>query len=151
MREFKTVNDILDYAIDSEQNAVNFYTKLSNETKNHEMKEIFAQFAKEEMRHKAQLLDIKEKGFMQGLEEKVTDLKIADYTVKVKATDDLTYQDALVLAMQREKAAFKLYTNLSQRVKNEDLKKIFKNLAQDEAKHKLRFELEYDEHVLREN
>ena len=63
----------------------------------------------------------------------------------------MTYQDALILAMKKEKYAFKLYTNLADYAKAENLKNIFLMLAQEEAKHKLRFEIEYDEFVLKEN
>lgn len=63
----------------------------------------------------------------------------------------MTYQEALILAMKKEKAAFKLYHTLAAKAPNEDIKSIFLALAQEEAKHKLRFEIEYDEFVLTEN
>lgn len=53
--------------------------------------------------------------------------------------------------MNKEKASFRLYTNLSERAPNAELKNLFLMLAQEEAKHKLRFEIEYDEYVLKEN
>jgi rubrerythrin len=81
----------------------------------------------------------------------VIDLKIADYLVEVKEKADMTYQEVLVLAMQKEKAAFKLYQNLASKATDGNVKSIFLSLAQEEAKHKLRFEIEYDEFVLREN
>ena len=63
----------------------------------------------------------------------------------------MTYEDALVVAMQNEKAAFKLYMTLMEKAPTQALKDIFLSLAQEESKHKLKFELEYDEYVLREN
>ena len=63
----------------------------------------------------------------------------------------MNYEQTLVLAMKREKAAFKLYMKLSEKAPNENLKQLFLGLAQEESRHKLRFELEYDEFVLREN
>jgi rubrerythrin len=62
----------------------------------------------------------------------------------------MNYQDALVLAMKKEKAAFRLYLDLANEVQSEDQKDLFLALAQEEAKHKLRFEIEYDEVVLKE-
>jgi len=59
--------------------------------------------------------------------------------------------EALILAMKREKSAFKLYTDLSNLVKDQDIKELFRSLAQEELKHKLRFELEYDDNILGEN
>ena len=46
----------------------------------------------------------------------VQDLKIGDYVVEVDTSrDDLTYQEALIVAMKEEKAAFKLYSDLAAR------------------------------------
>jgi len=53
--------------------------------------------------------------------------------------------------MNKEKAAFRLYTSLSERAEDAALKELFAALAQEESKHKLRFEVEYDDFVLREN
>ncbi|MBE9480903.1 MAG: ferritin family protein [Bacteroidetes bacterium] len=151
MEEFKSINDILDFAIASEQEAVDFYTKLSKQATNEAMKEVFLQFAKEEMGHKARLTNIKEKQLFEFKEEKVTDLKIADYLVESEAKPDMTYQNFLIVAMNKEKAAFKLYSDLAKIAPNNEIREIFLSLAQEEAKHKLRFEIEYDDYVLKEN
>ena len=82
--------------------------------------------------------------------EAVDTLNLADYLVNVQITPDLNFQDALIIAMKKEKAAFKLYTDLADQTDGE-LKAMFLTLAQEEAKHKLYFELEYDEHILTEN
>jgi rubrerythrin len=60
----------------------------------------------------------------------------------------MTYQEALLFAMKSEKAAFIMYTKLAEVTDDSSLAKVFLSLAQEEAKHKLRFELEYDDHVL---
>ncbi|MFZ4413645.1 MAG: ferritin-like domain-containing protein [Bacteroidales bacterium] len=151
MKEFENINDILDFAINEEQVAVDLYTKLSENASTLEVKEIFVDFAKEEINHKARLLLIKENGIFDLKPEAVIDLKIGDYIVNVIPSDKMTYADALVYAMKKEKAAFKLYTKLAERAPNADLKNIFLTLATEESKHKLRFEIEYDEFVLREN
>ena len=41
MEEFKSINDILDFAIQSEQEAVEFYSALAENTKNAEMQSVF--------------------------------------------------------------------------------------------------------------
>lgn len=151
MKEFKDINDILDFAINSEQEAVDFYTKLANSATNEDMKNVFNEFAQEEVSHKAKLTKIKEGGDYSMPAEKVADLKISDYVVSVKPTPNMTYEDALVLAMKKEKAAFKLYSNLAAKAPNQAMKDLFHGLAQEEAKHKLRFEVEYDDNVMSEN
>ncbi len=151
MEKFKSVDEILDFAIKSEQEAIDFYTSLASQAKNPEMKEVFLEFAGEEKSHKARLQKIKDEGVIEMTDERVSDLKISDYVVKVKPSSDISYADALILAMHKEKAAYKLYINLEQRTDNPELKKVFHSLAIEESKHKLRFEIEYDEYVMREN
>lgn len=151
MKDFTSINSILNFAIENEQQAVNFYNQLAGNSKNEEMKTVFTQFAKEEMGHKARLTKIKTEGTFEMKEKQVQDLKMSDYLVDVEPRPDMPYEEALVLAMKREKSAFKLYTDLSEKAPTAELKKIFQILAQEESKHKLRFELEYDDYVLREN
>lgn len=151
MKEFNSMNDILDFAIDAEQEAVDFYSKMSEQSESEIMKNVFIEFAREEMKHKAKLLSIKEKEMYELPSEKIDDLRIADYIPKVSPGPNMSYQEILILAMNREKAAFRLYSMLSEQAPNEELKTLFLLLAQEESKHKLRFEIEYDEFILREN
>ncbi len=152
MKEFKNINDVLDFAIAREQGAFDFYSRLSQNATNKEMSEIFLQFAKEEMGHKAFLQKVKEEGVIKVESKKVEDLKIADYIVaENKPEDELTYAEALKLAMWREKAAHDLYIKLASMVTEESFAKLFTSLANEELKHKARFEKEYDDYVLREN
>lgn len=150
MEEFKSVDDILDFAIQNEQNAVDFYTELAGHARNEEMKKVFTQFAGEEMGHKARLKNLKATGQYTLRKDQVMDLKLSDYLVDVKPHPDMNYQEALILAMKREKNAFKLYMDLSRIAPTTELHDLFISLAQEESKHKLRFELEYDEYVLKE-
>lgn len=151
MEKFKNIDEVLIFAMKSEQEAVDFYNQLASQMQNQEMKETFLQFAKEEVEHKARLQKIKDERLFDLADEQVQDLSISDYVVNVKPSPDMKYDEALVLAMKREKAAFKLYTNLAKRTENAEIKAVFNNLAIEESKHKLRFELEYDEFVMREN
>jgi rubrerythrin len=151
MKEFNSINDILDFAMNEEQQAVEFYTRLAAQATTSDMRRIFEEFANEEIGHKARLAKIREEGTYDTPAEKISDLKIADFIVSAEVKPDMSYQDALVVAMKKEKAAFKLYTVLAERAPNSEMKNLFLSLAQEESKHKLRFELEYDEYVLREN
>ena len=151
MKEFDNIDAILVFAIEQEQKAVDFYTELAREAHSEEMRKVFIEFAGEEIRHKQRLTRIREEGVFTMPTEKVADLKIADYVVEVKAGGKLSYEEALVLAMKREKAAFRLYTTLAERAPNQQLREVFESLAMEESRHKLRFEVEYDEYVLREN
>jgi rubrerythrin len=151
MKTFNSIDEILNFAMDSEQGAVDLYMRLADSTENTEMRDTFIQFAKEEMGHKAKLIRIKAEGVFESYQTAVIDLKISDYLSEAEPKPDMDYREALVLAMSNEKAAFKLYSRLAAESPTSELESLFLNLAQEEARHKLRFELEYDEFVLRDN
>lgn len=152
MEKFNSVDEILDYAIQSEQDAVDFYNNLAEKTNNIAVRKVFLQNANEEKGHKIKLQKVKEERvFADELSGEVIDLKISDYTVPKPPSKIDDYADALRLAMHREKGAYKLYTKLASSTNNNELRKLFSRLAEEEANHKLKFELEYDEFVLREN
>jgi len=145
MDRFESADAVLDFAIKEEEAAAAFYNKLALKMEKPWMKEAFSDFAKEELGHKAKLLEVKAGKKLMSAGAKVQDLKVGDYLVEVEPQDDMEYQDALILAMKKEKAAFKLYVDLAASTENERLRQSFLALAQEEAKHKLRFEIEYDD------
>ena len=146
-----TVDEILDYAIEQEQQAADFYAELALRAEKAGMKQVLLDFADEEMSHKKRLLAVKNGKHELTPEEAVLDLKISDYLVEVDATDDSSYQDALIIAMKRERAAYELYTDMAANIPDSHLKEVITGLAKEEAKHKLFFESEYDERVLMDN
>ena len=151
MQQWQSVDDVLDFAIEREQEAADFYADLAGRMERAYMKEVFEGFAREEMGHKARLNAIKEGKLLASAGKQIVDLKIGDYLVATEPTDDMEYQDALILAMKKEKAAYRLYNDLAANIDDAGLRETFLSLAQEEAKHKLRFEVEYDEHFLTEN
>jgi rubrerythrin len=148
---FDSVEKILDFAIQKEQEASDFYTRLADSVKNPAMKEVFQEFAKEEQGHKAKLISIQGGKKLAPSEKKILDLKIGDHLVDVDITPDLDYQEALILAMKAEKNAYVLYHEMAQGTDDAEVKELLLGLAAEEAKHKLRFEMEYDDNVLKDN
>ena len=149
--KFESVDEILDFAISKEEEAAQFYINLADRMAPPNMKEVFEDFAKEEKKHKEKLLLVKGGKKVLLTREKVMDLKIGDSLVAVGTTidvSDITYQEALIIAMKAEKAAYRLYQDLAKTTKDSELKNLFLSLAQEEAKHKLRFEIEYDDNIL---
>lgn len=149
MGEFGSIDEVLEFAIDREIEANQLYTDLAQRTENVAMRKVFEDFAKEELGHKAKLEAMKINKVSVPL-EKVADLKMADYIVDVEAGPEMDYKNVLVLAMKKEKASFHLYTDLADTVENRAQGKTFLSLAEEEARHKLRFEIEYDNVVLKE-
>ena len=149
--EFTSADSILEFAIAREEESYQFYVRLAARTERPWMQRVFEEFSKEELGHKASLQKVREGKRKLRSESRVLDLKMSDYLVAGQANDDMDYQQALIVAMKKEKVAFKLYTDLADRVDDERLRTMFLGLAQEEAKHKLRFEIEYDEVILRDN
>ena len=146
-----SVDKILDFAIEKEEDAAAFYTDLAGKMDRPYMKDVFLGFAREEKGHKAKLMAIKEGKLMMSAERQIADLKIGDNLVDIDLKAEMSYQEALIVAMKAEKAAYKLYNDLASATDDAGLKETLLSLAQEEAKHKLRFEVEYDDVILTEN
>lgn len=114
------------------------------------MQKVFEQFATEELGHQMKLEAVKAGEFELNAADEPPGLSSAEYIVDVKPAPDMSYVDALVLAMKKEKAAYRLYIDLAAAGISEELTDMFLALATEEAKHKLRFELEYDDEVATE-
>jgi rubrerythrin len=146
-----TVDEVLDYAIGQEEEAAAFYASLAQRAEKAGMKDVLMDFSREEQRHKERLLAVKQGEHELTPEQNVVDLKITDYLVDVDASDDISYRDALIVAMKRERAAYRLYSDMAEKVPEGELKEVFVGLAKEEAKHKLFFESQYDDRVLSDN
>ena len=146
-----SVDNLLEFAIDKEQEAVDFYTDLAQRTDRAAMKSVFEEFAAMEQGHKTKLEKVKTSGGLTASATKVLDLKIANYLVEIEPGPELDYQQILIVAMKREQAAQNLYADLAAATDDPDIKQLMLTLSQEEAKHKLRFETEYDDYVLKDN
>ncbi|RKY85758.1 rubrerythrin [candidate division KSB1 bacterium] len=148
---FSGFEDVIRFAIEKEEEAMNFYKELSKTARNPAMESVFLEWSSVEKKHKELLENLKISDTGGAKIENITDLKIGDYLVDVEQRPDMSYQDALILAIKREEKSFKLYSDLEARCKEKTLCDTFNHLKQEEAKHKLKLETEYDEFVLKEN
>ena len=145
MKKWNSIDEVLDFAIGEEEGAVQFYTELATQATNQSMRAAFEDFVREEEGHKQKLLGVKAGKTLHPAEKAVQDLKIADYVVDIEPNPNMTYLDAIILAMKKEKAAFRLYSDLAGAADDAAVKSLLLGLASEEAKHKLRFEIEYDD------
>ncbi len=150
MGEFGSIDEVLEFAIDREIESNEFYTYLAKRVENPAMRKVFEDFAKEELGHRIKL-ELLKAGKMLLSAAKVADLKLADYTAEVTEQANMDYKDILIIAMKKERASFNLYSDLAEAVDEPGQKEMFLLLAKEEARHKLRFELEYDSVVLEDS
>jgi len=135
-------------AINQEQEAADFYTRLSSQVTHESTRESLAGFAEEELRHKAKLIAIKDTGASKLVSrQSVPDLKVSDYVVDVDTTGEIGYEDALVVAMKMEKKAYQLYTDMAAMAEDDGIRESLLALANEEARHKLHFEVKYDDSI----
>lgn len=147
---FKSVNDILDFAIEKEVEAVEFYKEASEFAHAESIKESLLNFSNEEDKHRKMLTSFKENQTKIDSYEfkKITDLKRSDYlVVDIEYEKGMNFPDILRLAMKREEMAVKLYEKLSSLAKDSNMDNLFMILVQEESKHKNILETIYDDHM----
>jgi rubrerythrin len=149
---FESIEEIINFAIAREKEAVAFYEDAIKQESYVGARKTFESFAAEERKHVALL-----EGFLRG-ETKVTDytfewipdMKRSNYMVDLTYEKGMSYPDALRLAMKREEKALALYNELNEKADEEEVVKVFKMLAQEEAKHKLALETLYDDFMAKQ-
>ncbi len=146
-------NEIIDFAIEGEKNAVKFYHDLQNVVTFSARKELLREYEEVEKGHVKILENLRHNIFEAGEIEipKVASLKISDYLLEVEPSADMSYQDIIITAMKKEENAQKLYTDLANQSDDAQAKQVFLRLAAEEAKHKVYFEKIYDDEILTDN
>ena len=149
--KFESLDEIVDFAIEKEREAAEFYQSISEQESFSGTKQMFAEFAAEEKKHEDLLLKFKTTGVTESLNDYqlkwITDIKRSDYVVEMEYTPGMAYNEILMLAMKREEKALALYNDFLDKADTEAGKKLFKVLCQEEAKHKLALETMYDDYM----
>ena len=147
----KKYEDIIEFAISREEAAIDAYGDMSEKTTTPGLRELLLDLQSEEENHKKLLENISEEQIESFKSEEVIDLKISDYLTEEPPSEDMTFQDLLILAAKKEQTAVELYTKLGEDSGNEELKKLFDFLIEQEKSHKLKLETEYEKHVLEDD
>ena len=145
MAEVKSDEEILQFAIGREVEANQFYLALAERVKAAQMRKVFEDLAQEELEHKAKLeLEVIKMGRVLPADQKIT-IPAHEYIVSDgEPALDMDYKDMLMLGMEKEEAAFRTYINLIPNVEDEESREVLLALAEEEVRHKIRFETEYD-------
>jgi len=149
--ENKAFEEIILFAIRKEVEASTLYGTYSNLAKSQNIKKMFQELKNEELKHKKILEGLKKENLSRYQLKKILDLKISNYSLEKDYSPEMNYQEALWLAIKREEKSVKLYQDLSKGATEPELKKMFQVLAQEESKHKLKLETEYDQNILTED
>ena len=145
MNSSDSYDEVLEFAIDREIDANQFYLALAERVDSTEMRKVFEELAQEELEHKAKLeLELMKIGKTLEIRQP-PDTPNRTYIVSdTQSLLDMEYKDMLMLGMEKEEAAFRLYVNLVPNAYDSESREVLLSLAQEEVKHKLRFQMEYD-------
>lgn len=138
-------NEILELAISREVEAYHFYMALADHMDNPEMRKVFEDLAAEELDHKARIeLEILKTGRTLPVAQQLPGPSGSYIKSNTDSLLDMDYKDILMLAMEKEEASFRTYVNLLPTVYDQQSREVLLAIAEEEVKHKLRFEIEYD-------
>ena len=162
--DFENLKELVNFAIEKEIEAADFYEENSKLESMSGKKEMLLEFSAEERKHQKlleayvnQCVTEGQEGFQEneciidGLENYkfkwITDIKRSNYVDEIEYKPGMAYNELLLLAMKREEHALALYNQLLDQAETDAAKKLFKMLCQEEAKHKLYLETLYDDYM----
>ncbi|UCF42248.1 MAG: ferritin family protein [Planctomycetota bacterium] len=150
MGEFESVGEILEFAIAREEEANRLYMDLAVRAGNPAMRRVFEDFAEVELEHKAKLeLEAMKEGIVVTPRERLAAFRIADYVADAESVPEMDYKDVLMFAIKKERISVRLYVDLAAIIEDAGAREMLLSLAEEEAGHKARFEIEYENAVLR--
>ena len=131
---------IISLAIDREVEAYTFYKSVADRVKNKVLKDLFAELAGEEKKHREFL-----QGFLAKDVSKIKftaghDYKVGDSLPTPPLTADLKPLDGLVIAIRKELEAMQMYTQFANAAADTETQMLFTQLANMERGHKARLE-----------
>ena len=146
MAEGLTIKSVLETAIDKEIEAQELYRNLSEQVDNTAAKEMLTTLRGVEKKHEALLRSYLNGELQGGLKaEHLVDYKIAEHFKTPPMTPDMTLDQSLLVAANREKASHELYVGLAAEHPAGQVHDLFLELAEQELDHKHRVEEFYND------
>ena len=142
MMEFRTFEDVLDFAILQEKAAQQFYAKLSDEVTDPNMRFFYKALVQEEASHEKKLREMKHLAY-DLLEPNIEMLRESGYLDAMPISPDITLKEAVRQAIRKEKSAQVLYRTLGQMCESRELAELFDQLAAEEKSHADYFRAKY--------
>jgi rubrerythrin len=147
MENTRDIVDILMVGINRETEANMFYNILSQYTEDPQVISMCRQFAEEELVHKTNLeLEVLKLG-RTVTAPTMTGSTPLDFMIDLSKVSAMDCGDLLVIAMNKEKEAFRFYLELYAMTTEPEFREVLMEMAEEEARHKLRFEIHYDLYV----
>lgn len=145
--DFKKYQDVIDFAIEKENEAVAFYEEAAEAQSMAGSRQMFKDFANEERKHADLLRNISNEDVSDYDFEWIPDMKRSNFMVDIPYEKNMSYKDMLHLAIKREEKALALFNDLLKTAETPAIKNVFKMLCQEEASHKLKLETLFDDYM----
>jgi rubrerythrin len=154
MEQFSSVEAVLKRAIQLEVEAMTLYSNAAQTVKDDAVRQRLEEMAEQERGHKAKLEDVLSGNVRWAIRrskaEPVTDLRLSDHLVGGSVDPNADYQDVLLFAARREKAAHDFYKAMGEMIEDKLTQNLFEMLAQEELRHKYVLEKTYEEVVYKD-
>jgi rubrerythrin len=145
MAKSDSIKKILQFAVSREIEAYRLYCSIAAIAKDPEVKTFITKLAKEELGHKSKLeSEIQRIDETVDTEQELDEFEPADY-IDQNIAVEFKDKHILEIAIGKEDISFKLYSNVLPKVRDKQLKRTLTNLAEDEARHKQRLEMKYNQ------
>lgn len=143
---FNSIEDVLDFAREKEQDACDFYMELAERMHDSGMKELFTELARQEIRHKIVITEMRKGNVEIGSHPRIKNIELDKVLLTKEDSKSLAIENAMLVALEREQSSNKLYSDLAQIVDDAALKRTFESLAADELEHKTSIQDAYEKY-----
>ncbi len=149
--ENKNFLEIIEYAIEKENEAIDFYTELKMNEKLPNVIKVLDDIINMEKGHINRLNMLRTSGPVSVEKIEMRSMNLSDYYEKQLSYENMDYISLLRIAMKREDQAKKLYLDLANYTTDTDIRNLFLLLSSEEDQHKALFEEIYQDYVLVNN
>ena len=141
----KKVADVIELAIQREEEAYEFYMDIHGKVRDPSVKDTLAFIAGEEKKHRAFLIEYRDGNYGTDALRMadVVDYKIAEYLEEPEVAAGASSQDVYLIAAHREGRSYQFYTQLAGMHGDGELRTMLLKMANEELKHKEKMEYLY--------
>jgi rubrerythrin len=144
--KFETIEEAIRFAIQKEEASAQFYHDIAERMEYPATKIIFGVLSQNELQHKSNLeMELMKIG-RTVMQQPCTISGLADsmYLEVDEEAGKMTFLDALQVAIRKERASFILYASLMAQATDPELRQILLQLSEEEMRHLIQFENEYN-------
>ncbi|MBN2132174.1 MAG: ferritin family protein [Sedimentisphaerales bacterium] len=145
MGEVSSVGELLELAIGREIQAAEYLSKLAERMVDPATQALLEQLAQDELGHKAKLeLELMKQGIVAQTLGRLVEVAEPEYVGPVDIDPASDVKRILALVIRKERRSFRFYVDLAGVALEGEVHEALMELAEEEARHLIRFEREYN-------